>query len=48
MSRLLVMLAMTLSALASELGGQGHRCAWHGMPRQMRADREDRKERRQG
>ncbi|AOY97025.1 MarR family transcriptional regulator [Cupriavidus sp. USMAA2-4] len=48
MNRLLVLLAMALPALASELGGQAHRCAWHGLPRQMRADREDKTERKPG
>jgi len=45
MKRLLILLAMTLSALAAELGGAGHRCAWTGMPRPMRAEKEDRKQR---
>lgn len=44
MNRLLILFAMALSALASELGGQGHRCAWNGMPRHMRSDREDPRE----
>jgi hypothetical protein len=39
MRRLLILAAMTLSALASELGGAGHRCAWSGMPRTMRPDK---------
>jgi hypothetical protein len=37
MRRWLILGAMTLSALASELGAAGHRCAWNGMPRTMRA-----------
>lgn len=42
MRRLFVLIAMTLSALASELGaGAGHRCVWNGMPREMR-EKEDR------
>ncbi len=43
MRRLLILAAMTLSALASELGGAGHRCVWTATPRTMRAEREDRK-----
>ena len=39
MKRLLILMAMSLSALASELGGQGHRCVWNGMPRQMRTEK---------
>ncbi|CAG2136980.1 hypothetical protein LMG31506_01764 [Cupriavidus yeoncheonensis] len=41
MQRLLILLAMTLSALASELGGAGHRCTWTGMPRLERVREED-------
>jgi hypothetical protein len=44
MSRLLVLVAMTLSALASELGSQVHRCVWNGMPRQVRMVRTEKKE----
>lgn len=43
MSRLLILIAMTLSALASEAGGAGHRCVWTGMPRHMRAEKAGRK-----
>ncbi|AEI80677.1 hypothetical protein CNE_2c17210 [Cupriavidus necator N-1] len=39
MRRLLILAAMTLSALASELGGAGYRCAWSGMPRTMRPEK---------
>lgn len=41
MRRLLVLAAMTLSALASELGGAAHRCLWTGMPGLMRARKDD-------
>ncbi|QEZ48483.1 MarR family transcriptional regulator [Cupriavidus oxalaticus] len=39
MRRVLILAAMTLSALASELGGSGHRCIWSGMPRRERAEK---------
>ncbi|SPC06493.1 conserved exported hypothetical protein [Cupriavidus oxalaticus] len=37
--RVLILAAMTLSALASELGGSGHRCIWSGMPRRERVEK---------
>lgn len=41
MRRLFVLLAMTLSALASELASAGHRCVWTGMPRAMREEKKE-------
>ncbi len=37
MHRLLILVAMALSAFTSELGGAS-RCAWKGMPGQYRVD----------
>ncbi|KAF7963053.1 MarR family transcriptional regulator [Cupriavidus sp. UYMMa02A] len=44
MQRLLILLAVVLSALASELGGAAHRCVWTGTSRVMRAQKDDREE----
>lgn len=43
--RLLILVAMSLSALASELGGAGHRCLWKCTPRQEREEKVDRTQR---
>lgn len=42
-SRLLVLAAMTLSALASEFGGVSHRCVWISRPRKIWVENDVRK-----
>ncbi|MWL89343.1 MarR family transcriptional regulator [Cupriavidus sp. SW-Y-13] len=41
MRRMLLLVTMALSALASELGGAGHRCVFNAMPGQTRPRKED-------
>ncbi|RZT39403.1 MarR family transcriptional regulator [Cupriavidus agavae] len=41
MRRMLLLVAMALSALASELGGAAHRCDWNAVPGQSRTKRDD-------